>query len=91
MRKETVDIVEDLIGQLEIVVPFDVITDNGDGTYTIESCDTGYLFPCYKFSLSGVTYTVLNEVSSVAVGIILPLTVNRSLKTNSLPTSLSTV
>jgi hypothetical protein len=62
MRKETVDIVEDLIGQLEIVVPFDTITDNGDSTYTIESCDTGYLFPCYKFDIGGVVYTVLNEV-----------------------------
>ena len=62
MRKETVDIVEELIGQLEIVVPFDTITDNGDGTYTIESCDTGYLFPCYKFDIGGVIYTVQNEV-----------------------------
>jgi hypothetical protein len=60
--KETVDIVEDLISQLDIVVPFDTITDNGDGTYTIESCNTGYLFPCYKFDLGGVIYTVQNEV-----------------------------
>jgi hypothetical protein len=60
--RETVDIVEDLISQLDIVVPFDTITDNGDGTYTIESCNTGYLFPCYKFDLGGVIYTVQNEV-----------------------------
>ena len=62
MKRETVDIVEELIGQLEIVVPFNTVTDNADGTYTILSCDTGYLFPCYKFTLDGVTYTVLDEV-----------------------------
>ena len=54
MRRETVDIVEDLISQLVIIVPFNTITDNGDGTYTILSCDTGYLFPCYKFSIAGI-------------------------------------
>ena len=62
MIKETVDIVEDLIAALKIVVPFKTITDNSDGTYTIESCNTGYLFPCYKFVLDGIDYTVLNEV-----------------------------
>lgn len=62
MKRETVDIVEDLISQLSIVVPFNTITDNLDGTYTVESCDTGYLFPCYKFILDGVNYTVLNEI-----------------------------
>ena len=62
MKRETVDIVEDLIAQLSIVVPFNSIVDNGDGSYTIESCNTGYLFPCYKFILDGVDYTVLNEV-----------------------------
>ena len=62
MKRETVDIVEDLIAALKIVVPFKTITDNSDGTYTIESCNTGYLFPCYKFVLDGIDYTVLNEV-----------------------------
>ena len=42
MIKETVDIVEELISQLDIVVKFKSIVDNGDGTYTIETCNTGY-------------------------------------------------
>jgi hypothetical protein len=62
MKRETVDIVEDLIAALKIVVPFNTIVDNLDGTYTIESCNTGYLCPCYKFVLDGIDYTVLNEV-----------------------------
>lgn len=82
MRKETVDIVEDLIAQLNIVVPFDTITDNTDGTYTIESCDTGYLFPCYKFVLDTVTYTVLNEVGKEFV-----YGVKFTIKGNAIPTA----
>ena len=35
MIKETVDIVEELISQLDIVVKFKSIVDNGDNTYTI--------------------------------------------------------
>jgi len=61
MIKETVDIVEELISQLDIVVKFKSIVDNGDGTYTIETCNTGYLFPCYDFQIDGIDYTVLNE------------------------------
>ena len=61
MIKETVDIVEELISQLDIVVKFKSIVDNGDSTYTIETCNTGYLFPCYDFQIDGIDYTVLNE------------------------------
>lgn len=59
---ETVDIVGSLISQVVVTVPFKTIVDNGDNTYTITSCDTGYLFPNYTFSIGGVNYTVLNEV-----------------------------
>jgi hypothetical protein len=82
MIKETVDIVEELISQLDIVVKFKSIVDNGDGTYTIESCDTGYLFPCYKFILDGVTYTVLNEVGKEFV-----FGVKFTIKGNIIPTA----
>ena len=61
MIKETVDIVGELISELNIVVKFDKITDNNDSTYTIETQNTGYLFPNYEFTLSGVNYKVLNE------------------------------
>jgi len=61
MTRETVDIVESLIEDLKIVVPFNTITENGDGTYTIESCHTGYLSPMYEFDIDGVNYKVLNE------------------------------
>jgi hypothetical protein len=62
MTKETVDIVKELISQLDIIVKFNSIVDNGDGTYTIETCNTGYLAPMYEFDIYGVKYKVLNEV-----------------------------
>ena len=61
MMKETVDIVKELISQLDIIVKFKSIVDNGDGTYTVTTCNTGYLFPCYKFTLDSVNYTVQEE------------------------------
>lgn len=61
MVKETVDIVNDLINELEIKVNFDQVFDNLDGTYTISTKNTGYLFPTYEFQLSGVNYKVLNQ------------------------------
>jgi hypothetical protein len=60
--KETVDIVKELISQLDIIVKFKSIVDNGDGTYTIETCNTGYLAPCSAFVLDAVNYEVINEV-----------------------------
>ena len=62
MIRETVDIVGDLISELDFTVKFKSIVDNLDGTYTIESCNTGYIFPCYEFVVDGVNYKVLNEV-----------------------------
>lgn len=62
MIKETVDIVEDLISGIDVIVKFKSVTDNLDGTYTIESCNTGYLFPMYEFDIDGVNYKVLNEI-----------------------------
>ena len=62
MKRETVDIVEELVEGLELSVKINSITDNGDSTYTIETCNTSYLFPCFKFDINGVTYTVIDEV-----------------------------
>jgi hypothetical protein len=61
MIKETVDIVKELISGLVIKVEFKTIIDNNDGTYTVTTCNTGYLFPCYEFKIYGVNYKVLNE------------------------------
>ena len=61
---ETVDIVKELIEELTLEVDFKTITDNGDSTYTITTCDTSYMYPCFKFVLDGVTYTVTNTVGN---------------------------
>ena len=56
--RETVDIIEDLVAELDLVVEFSTVVDNLDGTYTITTCNTSYLFPCSKFVLDAITYTV---------------------------------
>ena len=58
-RRETVDIVGDLVSMIDTSIVFKSITDNLDGTYTIETCDTSYAFPCLKFEHDGVEYEVL--------------------------------
>lgn len=61
VKRETVDIVGDLINSMSIVININTIVDNLDNTYTIETCNTGYLFPNYKFTIDGVNYKVLDE------------------------------
>lgn len=61
-RRETVDIVRDLVNEVNVDVRMVTITDNLDQTYTITTCDTSYLYPCFKFGFGGVDYEVINEV-----------------------------
>ncbi len=61
MIKETVDIIQDLIKDLKIEVDLKSVTDNLDGTYTISTNNTAYLFPSYEFTYYGVNYKVLNS------------------------------
>lgn len=56
--RETVDIIEDLVAELNLVVEFTTVVDNGGNLYTITTCNTSYLFPFFKFDLDAVTYTV---------------------------------
>lgn len=60
-KRETVDILGDLVGMIDTTVCVSSVTDNLDNTYTITSCDTAYLKPCSKFIHEGVEYTVVEN------------------------------
>lgn len=61
VKRETVDIIGDIITEMTIEININSIVDNLDNTYTIKTCNTAYLFPCYKFVINGTNYEVLNE------------------------------
>ena len=61
MRKETVDIVEELVGSLISRVLVSSMVNNNDNTYTITTSNTSYLFPNTTFNIGSVTYKVLNN------------------------------
>jgi hypothetical protein len=61
-RLETLDIIKFLISQMVFPFVADVITDNEDGTYTLESCSTFHLQPTFKITIGATEYTI-TEVS----------------------------
>lgn len=58
MRKETVDIVSDLVDELDLAITISQIVDNGDGTYTLHTCDTKWLQECFKITYEAAQWTV---------------------------------
>lgn len=60
MRKETVDIVEDLVSFLASKVIVDSIVNNNDGTYTFSTNNTSFLSPKMKVDIGGNIYYVIN-------------------------------
>lgn len=56
--RRLIPILEYIVANLNYVVKVSNITDNGDGTYTLESCDTFYITLHTTFDVSGVTWTV---------------------------------
>jgi hypothetical protein len=60
MRKETVDIIEDLLGQIDLTINIDECIDNGDGTYTIKTCNTRHLQECKDIHIDGRKYRIVS-------------------------------
>ena len=50
-RKETVDVVGELVANIDTTVKINEIIDNSDGTFTIFTCNTKYLKPLIKFTV----------------------------------------
>ena len=58
----TVDLVEALVNLITVNEPIKELTDNGDGTYTINVCDVHYARPLCPITIGGVDYPV-TEIS----------------------------
>lgn len=58
MRKETVDIIEELLSEIDLTIKIDNVIDNNDGTYKLEVCDTGYLQECRDITIGNRTYNI---------------------------------
>lgn len=72
---ETVDIIRDLVANMPIYLNIKAVTDNTDGTYLIETCNTSYLQKGFKLELDGQEYKIesvtVNE-SAILKGDLLP-------------------
>lgn len=79
MRKETVDIIGDLIQDWKIPFKINKVTDNLNGTYTLETCNTYYLQAHGKYNfltLAGTKYQVTgvqNNTTVIIKGTIAPI------------------
>ena len=58
-KYDIVSILRDLIADMVITVKVSSSTDNGDGTFTLSSCNTQYLNDCTTFTVDGNVYSVL--------------------------------
>ena len=60
MRRETVDIVRELVGKIPKRIVASEIVDNGDNTYTYKTCDTLYAQgTCQEVTIGGERYEVV--------------------------------
>lgn len=74
-RIETVDVIELMISQMEFVFTADDIIDNGNGSYTLLTCNTYHLQPTFKITIGANEYTiteVINNESLTITGTVFP-------------------
>ena len=64
---DIVKILKSVIESLEVVVKVNSSTDNGDGTFTIETCNTQYLNTCTTFVNGGNDYIVKSFVNDESI------------------------
>jgi len=68
-RVETVDVVKSLVSLLEFTYIIDNIIDNGDGTYTLESCNTYHLHEFLIITIDALEYTIQSTVYNESITI----------------------
>jgi hypothetical protein len=61
---QTLDIIRNLVQSVPLPVEITLVTDNLNGTYTIESCNTYYLQEKSKLVINGVSYTVVSVANN---------------------------
>ncbi len=62
---DIINILKGVVSAMVITVKVNSVVDNGDGTFTIQSCNTQYLRECSIFSVAGNTYVVDSFVQDV--------------------------
>lgn len=79
-KKDIYELVNELIDAIDLTCTIESVTDNLDGTYTFETCDTLHMQPAisnngYTVTINGNEYTVLDVVNNTSVtvsGSVLP-------------------
>ena len=61
--------VEQTIAKLTRTVTIDLITDNGDGTYQLDSCCTYWLRPCKTITIDSIDYRIQSFVQNESLTI----------------------
>lgn len=79
----TTDVIKSLVQSVPLPFKITLVTDNLDGTYTIETCKTYYLQANTELIINGVTYKVVSVVNNESV--VLKGTVSPSLTPFNLP------
>ena len=66
MRKETVDIVKDLVSSMSFTFVATAMVDNG-GTYTFTTCNTYHLQECFEVTIDGAVFTITDVNKNVSI------------------------
>lgn len=66
-RTSTVEIIRQLVASMVFTVEIDRIVNNGNGTYTLFTCNTYHLTPGFSQSVGGVSYLIDSVNSNISV------------------------
>ena len=69
MRKETVDIIGDLVNDINLSFAIKTIIDNGGNSYTLTTCNTLHLQTKFKITIDAVVYTITEVDKDVSITI----------------------
>lgn len=69
MRKETVDIIGDIVGAINLTFTIYTTVDNGGNSYTLGTCNTLHLQSGFKVTIDAVVYTITEVDKNTAITI----------------------
>jgi len=59
-HKDIIDVIRDIVKDMTFPVAISLVTDNGDGTYTLAVDDTYHAQPGFKVTIDGVEYEIVS-------------------------------
>ena len=69
MRKETVDIIGDLVGAINLTFTIYTTIDNGGNSYTLGTCNTLHLQTGFTITINAVNYVITEVHKNVSITI----------------------